>query len=106
MNDITWQLGAGNYTIMVTSMPNLIRKNKLINFIILFHSTDFRAKDAISYIDDLNTLRLIVGSFSTKNNRKNWSVVGSDITAGSSEYEARMFSEFSKYTVDAVGWSQ
>lgn len=67
---------------------------------------DFHAKDSISYIDDLNTLRLIVGAFSTKNNRKNWSVVGSDITVGSSESEARIFSEFSKYTVDAVGWSQ
>lgn len=71
-----------------------------------FCSADFRAEDAISYIDDLNTLKLIVGAFSTKKNRKNWSVVGSDLTLGSSEDEARMYSEFSKYTVDAVGWSQ
>lgn len=73
---------------------------------ILIPFTDLHTKDAISYIDDLNTLRLIVGAFSTKSNRKNWSVVGSDMTIGSSEYEARMFSEFSKYIVDAVGWSQ
>lgn len=67
---------------------------------------DFHAKDAVSYIDDLNTLKLIVGAFATKANKLNWSVVGSDITIGSSEDEARMYSEFSKYIVDAVGWSQ
>ncbi|XP_031633339.1 uncharacterized protein LOC116347073 [Contarinia nasturtii] len=77
MNDITWQLGA-----------------------------NFHAKDAVSYIDDLNTLKLIVGAFATKESKKNWSVVGSDITVGSSEDEARMYSELSKYIVDAVGWSQ
>lgn len=67
---------------------------------------DFHAKDAISYIDDLNTLKLIVGAFSTEENNKNWSVVGSDITLGSSEDEAKMYSDFSKYIVKAIGWSQ
>lgn len=68
--------------------------------------SDFHAKDAISYIDDLNTLKLIVGAFATKESKKNWSVIGSDVTIGSSEDEARMYSELSKYIVDAVGWSQ
>lgn len=81
----------------------LIQKNKVQWNAI---STGFPAKDAISYIDDLNTLKLIVGAFATKANKKNWSVVGSDLTVGSSEDEARMYSEFSKYIVDAVGWTQ
>lgn len=72
----------------------------------IFFFVDFHVKDAISYIDDLNTLKLIVGAFATKSSKKNWSVVGSDITLGSNEDESRMYSEFSKYVVDAVGWSQ
>lgn len=67
---------------------------------------DFQSENAINYIDDLNTLKLIVEAFSRGRNNKNWSVVGSDIRAGISEDESRLYSEFSKHTVDAVGWSQ
>lgn len=104
MNDIIWQLGAGNFFFSIF----FTKKNENFNlkYYVFQFLTDFHAKDAISYLDDLNTLKLIVGAFATKANQKNWSVVGSDITIGSNEDEARMYSEFSRYTVDAVGWSQ
>lgn len=43
---------------------------------------------------------------SNQTNKMNWRVVGSDITVGSSETEARLYSELSKYIVEAIGWSQ
>lgn len=68
--------------------------------------TDFQSENAINYVDDLNTLKLIVDAFSTKTNAINWSVVGSDHSITTDENEARIYTEFSKHTVDAVEWAQ
>lgn len=62
--------------------------------------------ETIGYIDDLNTLKLIVDAIATKHDLKHWTVIGTDITYGSGEEEAKMYSEYSKGVVEAVGWSQ
>lgn len=77
MNDCVWQLGA-----------------------------DFRTTNAINYIDDLSTLRTMVDAFASKSKNRNWSVVGSDLTVGSSESDARLYSQLSQHIVEAIGWSQ
>lgn len=74
-------------------------------YLIEYRFLDFPANDVISYIDDLNTLKLIVDAITAKTS-KHWSVIGSDITIGSVEKEAKLYAEFSKSVVDAVGWSQ
>lgn len=68
--------------------------------------TDFQSENAINYVDDLNTLKLIVDAFSTKSNVINWSIVGSDHSIATDENEARIYTEFSRHTVDAVEWAQ
>lgn len=60
----------------------------------------------MKYIDDLSTLRTIVDAFATINNDQSWTIVGSDLTVGSNENEARLYSELSQHIVSAVGWSQ
>lgn len=67
---------------------------------------DFNTTDAINYVDDLSTLRTIVDAFVMKNARNKWSVVGTDLSEGSNEDEARLYSELSLHTIDAVGWVQ
>lgn len=67
---------------------------------------EFRVIETIGYIDDLNTLKLIVDAIASKRNLKNWTVIGADITFGSGEQDAKMYSEYSKGVVEAVGWSQ
>lgn len=57
-------------------------------------------------MDDLTTMRSIVDAFNAKNPKRNWKIIGSDLTIGSHENEARLYSELSKHLVDAVGWSQ
>lgn len=48
----------------------------------------------------------MVDVFSNDTNARNWTIVGSDLTVGSSEQEARLYSELSRFLVEAVGWSQ
>lgn len=74
--------------------------------LILCWFLDFPANDIISYIDDLNTLKLIVDAIAAKTSKQNWSIIGADITIGSVEKEAKLYAEFSKSVVEAVGWSQ
>lgn len=68
--------------------------------------TDFQSENAINYVDDLNTLKLIVDAFSTKSDAINWSIVGSDHSIATNENDARIYTEFSKHIVDAVEWAQ
>lgn len=57
-------------------------------------------------MDDLSTLRSIVDAFISQNPNNDWGVVGSDLSAGSNEDEARLYSELSQHVVEAMGWSQ
>lgn len=79
--------------------------NKIIFFLLIF-CLDFNTTDAINYVDDLSTLRTIVDAFSFRQTKNDWGVVGTDLSAGSNEEEARLYSELSQHIVEAVGWSQ
>lgn len=71
-----------------------------------FIDVDFHATEATKYIDDLTTMRTIIDAFATMNANQSWTVVGSDLTVGSDENEARLYSYLSKDIVSAVGWTQ
>lgn len=66
----------------------------------------FNSTDVINYVDDLTTLRMMADAFVSQDNKNNWGVVGGDLSAGSDENDARLFSELSQHLVEAVGWSQ
>lgn len=51
-------------------------------------------------------MHTIVDAFNSKEPKRNWKVIGSDMTTGSKENEARLYSELSQHLVEAVGWSQ
>lgn len=98
-------ISLGNWA-QVFKKSNKANKNKTEINVCFEFSTDFQTENTINYIDDLNTLKLIVDAFSSEKNAMNWGVIGSDISTGGDEHEARLYSEFSKYVVDTVGWSQ
>lgn len=60
----------------------------------------------MKYIDDLSTLHTIVDAFAAMNKKQSWTVVGSDLTVGSNENVARLYSELSQHIVSAIGWEQ
>lgn len=71
-----------------------------------FSFSDFNATDAINYIDDLSTLRIIVDAFLNESTKNNWGIIGSELSIGSSEEEVRLYSELSQYIVEALSWTQ
>lgn len=98
MGNVMWQLGSGTNRKYQIDRPQITTA--------LIHPIEFHTTDAMKYIDDLSTLRTIVDAFATMNKNQSWTVVGSDLTVGSSENEARLYSELSQHTASAVGWSQ
>lgn len=69
-------------------------------------SIDFHATDAMKYIDDLSTMRTIIDTFAAMNKNQSWAVVGSDVTIGTNENVARLYSELAEHVVSAMGWTQ
>lgn len=70
----------------------------------LISFAEFSSSNAISYVDDLTTLRNIVDAIGNGQNR--WSVIGADVSSISDIDEAKLYAELSQHIVKASGWEQ
>lgn len=61
---------------------------------------------AVDYLDHLSALAAVVDAFNAKDSRRNWRVIGCDVTAECHENEARLYSELSSHLIDAISWTQ
>lgn len=58
----------------------------------------------MAYMDDLSTLKVIVGAFKKQQNE--WGVIGADVSSDSDPEEVRTYAELSENIVDGIGWLQ